>query len=86
MIELNQIKPGDLLICEDGSKFLIRNEKLIGPTAFLSSYDGMWFIKYQSSTLEAVIKEVDINHKINKIEKSKLKKFLAFFWNAIKAG
>lgn len=86
MIDLNQIKSGDLLICEDESKFLVRNGKLIGPTAFISSYDGMWVIKYQSSTLEAVIKEVNINHKINKVEKSKLKKFLTFFWNAIKAG
>ncbi|RUL54065.1 hypothetical protein [Lysinibacillus antri] len=86
MVDLSQIKSGDVLICKDGSKFLIRDGKLIGPTAFISSYDGTWFIKYQSSTLEAVIKEVDRNHEINKVVKSKLKRMLTFLWNAMKGG
>lgn len=71
------------IICDDESVFYIRNGKLIGPTAFIRSYERIWFIKYQSSTLEAVIQEIDINHKINKIEKSKLKKFLIFLRHAM---
>ncbi|MGX1901742.1 hypothetical protein [Thermolongibacillus altinsuensis] len=63
----------DVVICFDGSVFLITNGKLFGPTAYVlagsTSDQTMIFLKYQGMSLEEVVSMIHKNHGIQKVER-----------------
>ncbi|MBM7662895.1 hypothetical protein JOC85_003706 [Bacillus mesophilus] len=67
MVSVDEVKSGDYLECMDGNSFIVRNGKLLGPTAWMTTGMGKWTIKYQSSSLEGVINEVNKNHVISSV-------------------